>query len=65
MSQMKLKGSFKYNGADLALMKQLAMTQDSHKAVEQFIKTALDMLEDPNELLEKIKKGEHTYANGR
>lgn len=59
--EQKVENKFKYNGADLHLMKRLAHTDDPHVAIESFIERALMEMKDPNRLLEEFRKA---YPNG-
>lgn len=52
---MKLEGKFRYNGDDLRIMKNVAITNDPHKAVEYFIECAVQVGMSPNDYLEKVK----------
>ena len=58
--QASLKGTFRYNGADLQVMKNVAITNDPHKAVEYFIEAAIKEGMTPNEYLEKVKNDINT-----
>ncbi len=48
---------FKYNGKDLGLMKYWANTEDSHEAIESFIRTSLFYFKKPNEMLKELRDG--------
>ena len=50
-----LNGKFRYSGADLAMMKNLALTTDPHKAVEDFITKAINNGREPNEYLAEMR----------
>lgn len=52
----EIKGRFRYNGADLAFMKKISMTDNPQVAVEMFIEKSLYLGRDPNELLEELQK---------
>lgn len=58
--QAKHEGKFRYNGADLQIMKNVAITNDPHKAVEYFIEAALKNGMTPNDYLEKVKNDINT-----
>lgn len=56
VEKSEFKGKFRYNGADLSLMKKVVMTDDPHKAVEYFIERAIRDGKTPEQLLEEAKK---------
>lgn len=56
----KVEGKFRYNGADLQIMKNVALTTDPHKAVEYFIEAAIREGMTPNDYLEKVKNDINT-----
>lgn len=58
--ETKVEGKFRYNGADLQIMKNVAITNDPHKAVEYFIEAALQAGMTPNDYLEKVKNDINT-----
>lgn len=59
-----LNGKFRYNGTDLAMMKNLALTTDPHKAVEDFITKAINNGREPNEYLEELRKTYNEVKDG-
>lgn len=52
---MNHTGKFRYNGAELALMKRLAGTEDPIRAIEAFVDQAVGLGKDPNEHLKEVK----------
>lgn len=51
-------GTFRYNGKELALIKEWAGTAHPQKAVEKFIYTALYHYRNPQEMLEELTNGQ-------
>ena len=62
--ETKIEKKFRYNGAELAMMKKLANTSDPHMAVESFISESIVVGMDPQDRL-KIAMSTQGDEDGR